>query len=40
MAGEAGDLQSLLIGFCKAGRTLDKYEVAHCEQLAELVNGH
>ena len=40
MEGEAGDLQSLLVGFCKAGRTLDKYEVAQCEQLAELVKGH
>jgi len=39
MAGSAMELQSVLIGFCKAGRTLDKSEVAQCEQLAELVKG-
>ena len=40
MAGNAMELQSVLVGLCKAGRTLDKSEVAHCEQLAELVKGH
>jgi hypothetical protein len=39
MAGSAMELQSVLVGLCKAGRTLDKSEVAQCEQLAELVKG-
>ena len=40
MAGNAMELQSVLVGLCKVSRTLDKSEVAHCEQLAELVKGH
>ena len=40
MASNVEDVRCALVGYCKAGRMLNKAELAHCKQPCEVVKAH